>query len=475
MDRRRFLGLGLVGGAASIAGLGLPPAAPAAAQLIPGLPGLGGSLPAGLKNSVNLATLFLKRAMDAYQVGSTTRIIQSYADDLLQGSTAFTYDNALAICALLLARDRDSQNRAALLGDSFIYAQNNDPDYSDDRLRQAYWVGPFSIPGASNDYYFVRPDGEVNTVGAPWFFIGSAVGDMAWASIALARLYARTRVRRYLDAAVRLGNWIVDNAYDTVGLGGYTFGVDNNNNRITTTKSCEHNIDVYALFTNLLAPLTGNRNWVTLGQHALDFIIKMWEPNAQFFYVGSNDGTTINPSPIALDVQSWSYLALLNSRYANVLDWAKTNLATTDTPQSISSNLTGNLRLSGVTFSSLSRHATQPAGEFDPIPDPDAVWFEGTGQMIAALFQRNRRATQDLPSFDGDFATASEYIRQSMLAQRSLAQGQKFNGKPVPSGGIVAASSVLNTGFRFSYFQVLHVGATSWYLIGAQQSNPYQL
>ena len=475
MNRRRFLGMGLAGmaGAVSTAGLYSQIVPEAAAAPIFGF---GPSLPPGLNASVGSAYQFLKRAMDAYQQGSTTRIIQSYADDLGQGSTAFTYDNSLAIVALLLARDRDSLARASLLGDSFLYAQNHDPIYSDGRLRQAYWVGPFSIPGAGTDNYFVTPDGTVNLVLAPWFFTGSAVGDMAWASIALARLFARTRVRRYLDGAVLLGNWIVDNAYDTVGLGGYSFGVDGNNNRINLVKSAEHNIDVYGLFNNLLAPLTGDRNWVSLGQHALQFVQSMWEPNGGFFYVGSNDGKTINPSPIALDVQSWSYLAFQNPRYASALDWAKTNLATTDTPQSISSRLTGNLRLSGVTFSSLSRHATEPPNPADPIPDPDAVWFEGTGQMAAALLARNRPARIDQSTFYGDVATASDYLSHSMLAQSKLGIGQSFNGSAMPDGlGIVAASDPLNTGFGFSYFPVLHIGATSWFLIGAQSGNPYHL
>jgi len=34
---------------------------------------------------------------------------------------------------------------------------------------------------------------------------------------------------------------------------------------------------------------------------------------------------------------------------------------------------------------------------------------------------------------------------------------------------------VLNTGFGFSYFPVLHVGATSWHLIAALAGTPYQL
>ena len=146
--------------------------------------------------------------------------------------------------------------RAMLLGDSFLYAQAHDPTYADGRVRQAYWVGPFTLPFTSNDSYFVRGDGSVNLVGAPWFFQGSSVSDMSWVAIALARLFARTGKSRYLDGSIRLGQWIVDNAFDTAGLGGYSFGVDGKNNRLNLMKLTEHNVDAYGLFINLLAPLT---------------------------------------------------------------------------------------------------------------------------------------------------------------------------------------------------------------------------
>jgi hypothetical protein len=40
---------------------------------------------------------------------------------------------------------------------------------------------------------------------------------------------------------------------------------------------------------------------------------------------------------------------------------------------------------------------------------------------------------------------------------------------------VVAASSVLNSGTGFSYFPVLHIGATAWASIAAFGGNPYHL
>jgi hypothetical protein len=62
------------------------------------------------------------------------------------------------------------------------------------------------------------------------------------------------------------------------------------------------------------------------------------------------------------------------------------------------------------------------------------------------------------------------------LSQDQLSSGQKVGGSAIPDGrGVVASSSVLNTGFGFSYRPVLHVGTTSWCLIAALVVNPYQL
>jgi hypothetical protein len=42
-------------------------------------------------------------------------------------------------------------------------------------------------------------------------------------------------------------------------------------------------------------------------------------------------------------------------------------------------------------------------------------------------------------------------------------------------GGVVAATSLIDTGFGFGYFQVQHTGATSWYVMAALRHNPMRL
>lgn len=468
MNRRQFLWLGIAGTTGvSVASNSAGPAAWAAQASAPGVIDQS-------RRSAARAYEYLSFAMDAYQQGQTPRLIQSYADSQQLGSTAFVYDNSLAILALLSRGKRDDVARAMLLGDSFLYAQQHDSAFSDGRLRQAYWVGPFNLSFANNDFYFVRPDGTVNLVGAPWFFTGSSVSDMSWVGIALARLFARTRISRYLDGAQLLGQWIIDNAYDTSGLGGYSFGVDGNNQRLIK-KLTEHNVDVYGFFTNLLK-LTGDAQWASRRQHALEFIDQLWNPTDGFFYTGSNDGKTIDTSVILEEVQSEAYLALRDNRFAAALDWTKTNLIGTDTPQSLNASFTGNLRFSGMSFSDVGRRATERANAGDPLPDPDAVWFEGSAHMAAALLLRRRSASRDQPTFHGDVATASEYLSHITLAQSELGQGQTINDLTIPdASGVVAASSVLNTGTGFSYFPNVHLTPTSWYLLASARDNPYEL
>jgi hypothetical protein len=235
MNRRRFLGLGLgVAGTAGVAaGAGLGETTAGADE------GPRAEVLGHRNRPVEHAYDYLSLAMDAYQQGQIPRLVQSFSDSQQLGSTAFVYDNSLATLAYLERGRPDDVARAMLLGDSFLYAQTHDPIYADGRVRQAYWVGPFTLPFASTDAYFVRADGSVNLVGAPWFFVGSSVSDMAWVGIAFAQLFARTGRPRYLDGSLRLARWIVDHAFDTIGLGGYSFGVDGNNRRLSSIKLTE--------------------------------------------------------------------------------------------------------------------------------------------------------------------------------------------------------------------------------------------
>ncbi|WP_265520589.1 Tat pathway signal sequence domain protein [Oerskovia flava] len=461
LDRRAFLALG---GAGALVLTGLAPAAagPSRPARAGGLTSAQSSAQASANGSVERALGFLDAAADAYPDLAGPRLAQSYADQLGLFSTAFVYDNALAICAYL-ASGPAYVDRARGLGDGLVFALENDPVHTDFRLRQAYNVGPYVFyDGSPQDHGLVLPDGTAN-IGWQFGFLGTAVGDMAWPGIALLHLHAATRDWRYLRAAHRIGEWIIDNAWSRRPLGGYSFGVDGNDVPIPNG-STEHNIDCVAFFRQLAAA-TRDRRWTRAAAHARAFVDRMWEPDGGYFYTGTNDGTEINRDPLPLDPQTWGWLALREPGYAGALGWAATELATHDVAGDGTSQLPAGTQVSGVTFSSASLTST---AVYNDLPvHPQGVWLEGTAQLATAFADRDAA---------GDAVSAEALLAQTRLVQDEVGAGQTMGGTPLPTaGGVVAASSLLDSGFGFGYFQVQHVGATAWYLMAAARSNPLQV
>ncbi|MET7475601.1 Tat pathway signal sequence domain protein [Streptomyces sp. NPDC005648] len=410
------------------------------------------------------ASAFLAAAMDAYPDHGTVRLAQSYTDQAGLFSTAFTYDNALAILAHLACRTTGGHSRAVALGDALLYAQAHDPGHDDGRLRQAYNVGPYTFyDGSAQPDGFVRADGTAN-VGTQFGFTGTAVGDMAWAGIALSALAGRTGAGRFLTGAVRIGEWIERTARTDEPLGGYKFGVNGADERLPFS-STEHNTDLVGLFGQL-ARLTGDRVWLERRAHAREFVRRMWEPSGGFFYTGTNDGVTVNKSPIPEDTQTWTALALNSPHYARSLDWAASQLAVLDTAERPNSTVPQGQSYEGVTFSSAALVADEdaPIASGQPRPDRNGVWFEGTAHLALAL--RERRAP-------GDETRARRLLASVERAQDLLGGGQTLGGTAVAEGsGVVSASSPLDTGFGFGYYPYRHTGATSWYLLAAARANP---
>lgn len=482
IDRRAVLALG---GALALSGLVAPPASAGTggARLgTAGSPGHGspGGAVRGRGASVRRAHAFLTAATDAYpEVNPGPRLAQSYADQLGLFSTAFVYDNALAILATLTA-GRQHLDRARALGDGLVHAQEHDPDHDDGRLRQAYNVGPYVFyDGTPQEHGLVLPDGAAN-VGWQFGFLGTAVGDMAWPGIALLHLHAVTREQRYLRAARRIGEWIVANTWSQEPLGGFSFGVDGANTPVPNG-STEHNVDCVAFFRQL-ASVTRERRWERAGEHARAFVDRMWEPDGGYLYTGTNDGTAINRDPLPLDPQTWGWLALRERGYARALDWADDALATRDVAGEGVSQLPAGAVVEGVTFSSASLTST---ATYNDLPvHPQGVWLEGTAQLASALADRGSRGHGDRHDRrrgrrgcerDDDRDRAEGLLREVQVAQEGVGAGQTIGGAALPDrGGVVAASSLVDSGFGFGYFQVQHVGATSWYLRAAAGANPLQ-
>jgi hypothetical protein len=449
---RRNLLLGGLGGLGAVASASLIDVATASAAQA--------SRPASTSGSLRRAATFLDAAHDAYPAANPgLTLAQSYADELGLFSTGFIYDNALAVLGHLAA---DQTQRAKVLADAILYAQDHDPGYSDGRLRQAYNVGPYTFyDGNPSPYGFITPDGSVN-IGWQFGFLGTAVGDMAWPGLALAHTYDATSDPRYLKGALKIADWIVTHARSSQPLGGFSGGVSGSNTPYPYS-STEHNIDCVGFFS-VLAKITHDSQWREQADHARAFVEAMWQPKGGFFYTGTNDGSTVNTSPVPQDVQTWSWMALRDRRFATSIDWAANNLATTDSIAAAHSQLPAGVSLTGVTFSSSSLTST---ASYNGLPvDQQGVWLEGTGHFAAALLDRDARR---------DSTRAAAALASIRTAQASVGVGQHLGGALAPAAsGIVAASSLIDTGFYFGYFQVQHVGATAWYLLAGNGSNPYQ-
>lgn len=362
---------------------------------------------------------FLDGRVDEYCSADAMCLPRSYQGGFFSTPTweftsSFLYDDALTVMAYAARGLPDDIRRARSIGDAMLFVQANDPDYSDGRTRASYQPGSLR-------------DGVVE-IGSP----ASYTGNQAWVGMALARLFDITGEQKYLDGAVRLGDWIETNTADTVRAPfGYTGGQDAAGTAFTF-KSTEHNIDVTAFFTQL-ATLTGDTVWADRAAIAEGFIAAMQADDDGHLWTGTNpDGVTTNYYPTPEDPQAWSYLATLDDRYSSSLTWTVDNLHAVDGPYE------------GPAFSSA---------------DVSKVWFEGSGQLALALRARGG---------EGDAA----YV-QTILSSVELAQRQAVNGD---GRGIVASSSDgLDTGFGDLYYASLHTGATSWYLLAVTGDNPFRL
>ncbi len=353
--------------------------------------------------------------------------------DRQQRNVAYVYDNALALNAFIAAGD---ERRATLLADALVYAQDHDRWYADGRLRDGYQGGDLiSPPGWQPHGRFgsARMSGWWNEL-QRWEenaeCVGSHTGNLAWAMIALLNYYEEFGGDKYLGAAIRLGDWIEANTYDSRGAGGYTGGYAGwePNPRKEMWKATEHNLDLYAAFSRLHV-LTDQAAWQLRAQHARDFVEAMWQPGAPgHYWAGTlDDGVTINEQTIPLDSQAWALLAFgPNDRTREAIAYAE------------------------------SHHRTSWNGYdgFDFNDDRDMPWPEGTGQMVVGY------------SMLGDGTNAQYFLAQLRAIQATATNG---NGK-----GIVAApADGLTTGFEWEYFNRLHVGATGWFIAGERGCNPY--
>jgi hypothetical protein len=367
--------------------------------------------------SVALAYEFLDARTDEFCDGAGKCLPRSYQGGFFTTPSwdftpSFVYDDALVVIAYTARGLADDIRRARTIGETMLFVQANDP-IGDGRVRTSY------------EPHGIR-QGRMEITGP-----GTFTGNQAWVGMALTRLFHATGDQRYLDGALRIGEWIQTNTADMVRAPyGYTGGQTDAGASLTW-KSTEHNADIAGFFGQL-AQLTGDPVWADRSSVAAAFVAAMQSADGHVDTGTLLDGSTVNTWPIPLDAQAWTSIATGDPRYDAALDWALAHLMGTDGPYT------------GPGISHV---------------DTSKVWFEGAGHLALALTLRGA---------DGDAARVETLLSSIRLAQRDAANG---DGK-----GIVATSTDgLDSGFGDLYYASLHTGATAWYLLAAAGDDPFRL
>lgn len=354
----------------------------------------------------------------SYQPGPSETILP-----LPLATTAFSYDNALAIIALLACRDTEHATRIA---DAFLLAIHGDRKFHDGRIRNGYRAGPVS------DKAIALP-GWWNADARRWeedaYQDGTATGNVAWVALALLNTYAQTSKPSYRDAALLLLDWIGAHAADPHGKAGFTGGQSgfDGAQSAQTWKATEHNIDIAAAATWAFA-LTQRSQYAEMAHSATSFVAEHFIASPGYFALGTEaDGADANPQKLALDVQVWPQLAFAKPP----ADWLR---AVAFSLQRLRSG-------DGMTFAGIGPNR----------------WTEGTAQTVLTL--------RKIGENDMAARLSADLVRHGSTSGLLLAT----SAGEVPTGLKVESEN----GGDFEYFHRPHLGATAWAVLALTGWNPF--
>jgi hypothetical protein len=336
-------------------------------------------------------------------------------------STAFVYDNALAVIALVACGNVPS---ATIIGNALSLAAGNDRSFADGRIRNAYRAGRVgkgapALPGWWDDKQKIWAEDPAQD--------GTSTGNVAWAALALLTLHQATKQQSFLGDAKRLIDWVMANVSSGSGFRGGFHGYDPRQVPLTWI-STEHNVDVYAAATWLFR-LTGDRKYADAASQARRFLDRAFD--ADHFLLGTKpDGSLADSGMLALDVQLWPWMAVPDApaQWRSALNFAATHLAVKD--------------------------------GFDFNGDRDGLWVEGTAQASLAyrIAGDPERSAQLLTTLEAE-RTPSGFLNATREARVST--GLSID----PTGTAKEAD--------FFYFRRPHLGATAWATLAALGWNPF--
>jgi len=335
--------------------------------------------------------------------------------------TTFIYDQSVATIALVGCGHPQQAHR---LADALLAALERDRFWHDGRLRNGYAAGTVALGPVKLSGWWDKQQGK-------WledrYQVGSDVGNLAWAMLALVTVGRGEKDTPYVDAAQQIGHWI-EKRRDSRGAGGFTGGTEGSEPTPVENgwKASEHNTDLVAAFGQL-ATATGDPHWRRDATAAAHFVEAMWDPHCTCFSAGTGaDGVTRN-TLLALDAQIWPLLAIPGAaeRYSSVIGTVVKQLSAAD----------------GFAYSQ--------AGT--------GLWTEGTAQMqlLYALLGQD---------------SAAAALHASVAAERT------------PEGGYFATRNASSpTGFALAsdpslprrYLHLSHLGASAWAALAERRFNPF--
>ena len=378
------------------------------------------------------ANVYCAAMADGFTAAEGSFFLASYRGDEAIGpqlrNAAFSYDNALAVIALVACgRKHDAQR----IADAFVFALNHDRAWKDGRIRNAYRAGRPDEPE-------IALPGWWSEAGRRWledgYQAGTATGNVAWVALALLTVAAHADKPEYRATAAKLMSWVGKlSPSDTFGYSGGFHGHEPHPTPLTW-KSTEHNVDAYAAFQWLARTERNTQSgaaaaWRLGIARAEGFVSAMFDVSAGRFRIGTAlDGATPVNTGSGLDAQLWPLLAFEPSpaEWRRSLQWTEGN------------------------------HSTKQGFDFDT--DKDSIWTEGTAQaaLVYAYLGDQRRA---------------EALLAVVRAQRSP-NGLLYatDGERLTTGLSIGPDS---STADFFYHRWPHVGATAWAVLAAMRWNPF--
>ncbi|MDD5644589.1 MAG: hypothetical protein PHO00_03985 [bacterium] len=325
------------------------------------------------------------------------------------GSAAFTYDQALAVMVFTLHGDCD---RSSLLLRFFRQT------YDKQLLKYGKFIGFCDAYTKEGDW------------GETW-----AAGPNAWLLLAINHYTYVTGDMQYLSLAEAVAEWLISLQSFEGGITGGYYG----DGSPMTWISTEHNFDCYAALRDL-GILTGNVKYLHFSKDIKKWLENdPWDEKSGRFYMGRKK---YNPN-YATDLSSWAVLSL-GKEYSDTLDFA--------IEKSLNRQLykVNNIEIEGFDFGS--------SYEDSPFPDKDAVWLEGTGQMVIAFDRAGRHKERD------------KYLDEIEKALTPSAFHKYAEALPYATNEGTPAY-----GSWMMQDRPLCVSSTAWYIFAKERFNPFSM